>query len=138
MCKELKIILIFILALCLNEVAISEVGLIFPLHANGISALKEIVSRNRENHAIHYQIIKIKKGIDIVIVNHNSGSGVIINDAYVYACTENECRMLSMRHAFKEGLLAELTSDEKELILKSEKGVVYLQMPFNWPRSPKD
>jgi hypothetical protein len=133
----MKIFLLAILFL-LGGAAFAEEGLQFPLIAKGIPAIKDMVYKKEQDYAVHYQTIKYKEGTEIFVVNHNTGSGVANIHVYVYMCMKSDCRMLAMRHSFREGLLAELTSDEKELVLKSEKGAVYLQMPFNWPQPPKD
>jgi hypothetical protein len=138
MCKESIKSLLLVILFLLVGVVFAEENIHFPFKTKGISAIKNMVHEKEQDYSIHYQTIKYKEGTELFVVNHNTGSGVSNMYVYVYICSTNDCHILAMRHAFKEGLLAELTSDEKELVLKSEDGVVYLRMPFNWPRPPED
>jgi hypothetical protein len=138
MCKKL-IISFFLLPLFLGvgDAAASFEAFQFPPYAKGVSALKGFVKKNQE-HAVHYQSIAYKNGREFLVINHNTGTGVTHINVYVYGCEKEWCKMFAMRYSFDEGLIGELSPDKKELILKSEKGVVYLRMPFNWPQPPKE
>jgi hypothetical protein len=135
MCKKLGIFLFFLLNTI--EAVFAQDILQFPLMSKGESDLKDLVKRSKQEYSVHYQSIKYKEGAKFFIINHNIGSGIANIRAYVYLCgREEKCHLLTMRYSFSTGLLGELSSDGKELILKSEDGVVYLRMPFNWPRPP--
>jgi hypothetical protein len=139
MCKKLiNSFYLLLLFLGTSSVASSSETFQFPLYARGVSALKDLAKKNQLEYAVYYQSIEYKKDAEFLIINHNIGSGFSRFYVYVYACDKRRCDILATCSSGKEGLIGEISPDEKELILKSEKGVVYLQMPFNFPQPLKE
>lgn len=128
--KRLRSILIGFLmtntAACFGENLVK-----FPETAAGIEELIRWLDGKQNLLPTSTQLIKLDSQTSFVGVMFDTASGVTAIDAYIYVCTPSLCRLLAMRSTNAKSLKLILSSDRKELVLKSENQFVYLRVPIS-------
>jgi hypothetical protein len=130
--KELAIL---IFAAAVSCQAKADAFLSFPSEVEGgRKALELWLGQNNSNYSSGVESIKYKSSGEIVIVYHRSGSGLPLVDAYIYGCNSKNCSLIALMRAIqfepraKKPIVAELSSNSSELLLRTSDGVKHLRV----------
>jgi hypothetical protein len=102
----------------------------FPETMENIEKLKDWLFEQQTSLPTTTQIVNYDHETSFVGVMFDTASGTRAISAYIYVCSPRLCRLFAMRATNASSLNLTLSSNKQELVLKSDKGLVYLIIPL--------
>lgn len=118
-----------LLAVCAVRTASALEVVSFPYTSASIDAIRDFVKLRGLSLVTDDHIIPYKDGVNLYIVTYNAGSGMSSIYTHVYVC-EKICHLWVNRYSGQAVLTARLSKTGHELILESEKKVIFLKIPL--------
>jgi len=131
-----RIILPFVFLLTLTPQVRAESFLFFPSMSSAEEKLEVWLEKNQDKLPHVTQRVNLDRKSYLLGVFHLVGSGLPLIDAYIYACGDDYCNLMSVTRSIllpksaDAQLLVKFNKATDEVSLVSDQGLVYVTMPM--------
>lgn len=127
MCRR---VVLALLVMCVTLTTSAQEFVSFPYTLANIDAIRDFIKLKKLSLVTNDHVIPYEDGVNFYIVTYNTGSGISSIYTHIYVCARM-CRLWANRYSGQEVLTASLSKAGHELILESEKKVIYLRIPLS-------